>query len=152
MPSEYNAVDPEPCVLMRLLLQLIEGGKRVRGPYLARLELHKRMRENNMNAKELLGDFADLIIEYFRFFGDKQCCTNDIALFLESISREERITVASKLVRDSGISSTTLPQNVSAFVASFARMLLLFGFNWCVPFSCPRSCVDDSVTIALLDP
>ncbi|CAD7093319.1 unnamed protein product [Hermetia illucens] len=93
------------------LCQLIEGGKRVRGPYLARLELHKRMRENNMNAKELLGDFADLIIEYFRFFGDKQCCTNDIALFLESISRDERITVASKLVRDSGISSTTLPQN-----------------------------------------
>lgn len=94
------------------LCQLIEGeGKRVRGPYLARLELHKRMRQNQMNAQELLGDFTQLIIEYFRLFGDKSCCTSDVTLFLTSISLEDRLKLASKLLQETGISSTSLPQN-----------------------------------------
>lgn len=93
--------------------QLIESGeKKVRGPYLARIELHKRMRAHDLNAKELLGDFCELIIEYFRLFGDKSCCTHDITLFLPSISMEERQKLASKLLLESGISSTTLPQHV----------------------------------------
>ncbi|XP_055848195.1 phagocyte signaling-impaired protein [Episyrphus balteatus] len=94
------------------LCQLIEGdGKRVRGPYLARLELHKRMRANQMNAQELLGDFIQLIIEYFRLFGDKSCCTSDVTLFLTSVSLEDRLVLASKLLQETGISSTSLPQN-----------------------------------------
>ncbi|XP_036322766.1 LOW QUALITY PROTEIN: phagocyte signaling-impaired protein [Rhagoletis pomonella] len=94
------------------LCQMIESAERkVRGPYLARLELHKRMRAEGMDAEALLGDFAELIIEYFRLFGDKPCCTHDIALFLPSISMEARQHVATKLLLESGISSTTLPQN-----------------------------------------
>ncbi|XP_067645429.1 phagocyte signaling-impaired protein isoform X2 [Eurosta solidaginis] len=94
------------------LCQMIESAyRKVRGPYLARLELHKRMRAQGMDAEALLGDFTELIIEYFRMFGDKPCCTHDIALFLPSISMETRQQVASKLLLESGISSTTLPQN-----------------------------------------
>uniref|UniRef100_W8AQU8 Phagocyte signaling-impaired protein n=1 Tax=Ceratitis capitata TaxID=7213 RepID=W8AQU8_CERCA len=94
------------------LCQMIESAERkVRGPYLARLELHKRMRAQGMNAESLLGDFSILIIEYFRLFGDKPCCTHDIALFLPSITMEARQQVASKLLLESGISSTKLPQN-----------------------------------------
>lgn len=84
----------------------------MRGPYLARLELHKRMRKLNMDAHKLLGDFAELVIEYFRLFGDKPCCTHDITLFLPSISMEARQELANKLLLESGISSTTLPRNV----------------------------------------
>lgn len=48
-------------------LQLIESGaKVVRGPYLGRLELHHTMTELNENANELLGDFLELLVEYFR--------------------------------------------------------------------------------------
>ncbi|XP_014088725.1 phagocyte signaling-impaired protein isoform X1 [Bactrocera oleae] len=94
------------------LCQMIESAERkVRGPYLARLELHKRMRAQSMDAEALLGDFSVLINEYFRLFGDKPCCTHDIALFLPSISMEGRQQLASKLLLESGISSTTLPQD-----------------------------------------
>lgn len=84
----------------------------MRGPYLARLELYKRMCAHNMDAKQLLGDLSEMITEYFRLFGDKSCCTHDIALFLPTISMQERQELASKLLLESGISSTTLPQNV----------------------------------------
>lgn len=68
------------------------------------------MREQNMDAEKLLGDFAELAIEYFRLFGDKPCCTHDITLFLPSISMQARQELASKLLQD--VSSSTLPQNV----------------------------------------
>lgn len=85
----------------------------MRGPYLARLELHKRMRDNSMNATELLGDYFDLLIEYFHIFGDKKCCANDLKLFIEFLEPYRRPGLASQLIKNSGISSTTLPQNVS---------------------------------------
>ncbi|XP_053958100.1 phagocyte signaling-impaired protein [Anastrepha ludens] len=94
------------------LCQMMEAAERkVRGPYLARLELHKRMRAHGMDAEALLGDFFELITEYFRLFGDKPCCTHDIALFLTSISMDTRQQLSSKLLLESGISSTKLPQN-----------------------------------------
>lgn len=49
------------------LFQLIENGaKPVRGPYLGRLELHHTMVGLNENGNELLGDFLELLVEYFR--------------------------------------------------------------------------------------
>lgn len=49
------------------LSQLIENGaKPVRGPYLGRLELHHTMTELNENGDDLLGDFLELLVEYFR--------------------------------------------------------------------------------------
>lgn len=94
--------------------QIIESSeKKVRGPYLARLELHQRMREHDMDANKLMGEFANLAIDYFRLFGDKPCCTHDISLFLPTISLEGRQELAGKLLVESGISSTNLPKNVS---------------------------------------
>ncbi|EDW59652.1 phagocyte signaling-impaired protein [Drosophila virilis] len=94
------------------LLHIIESSTRkTRGPYLARLELHQRMRAKQLPAQELIGDFDELIIEYFNLFGDKSCCTHDIALFLPSISMEQRQSLANKLLQESGISSNSLPQN-----------------------------------------
>lgn len=97
------------------LLHIIKTSTRkTRGPYLARLELHQRMRAQQMPAQEQIGDFDELIIEYFHLFGDKSCCTHDIALFLPSISMEQRQSLANKLLVESGISSSCLPQNVSS--------------------------------------
>lgn len=94
------------------LLHIIKTSTRkTRGPYLARLELHQRMRAQQMPAQEQIGDFDELIIEYFHLFGDKSCCTHDIALFLPSISMEQRQSLANKLLVESGISSSCLPQN-----------------------------------------
>lgn len=76
------------------------------------------MRAIQLPAQELIGDFDELIIEYFRLFGDKSCCTHDIALFLPSISMEQRQSLAGKLILESNISSTSLPKSVSNFINS----------------------------------
>lgn len=117
--------DDKPSVYLTachdFLKQIIESSERkTRGPYLARLELHKRMRAIQLPAQELIGDFDELIIEYFRLFGDKSCCTHDIALFLPSISMEQRQSLAGKLILESNISSTSLPKSVSNFT-KFAK-------------------------------
>ncbi|KAJ6636490.1 Phagocyte signaling-impaired protein [Pseudolycoriella hygida] len=94
------------------LCQLIESGARVvRGPFLGRLELHHTMTDLNENASELLGDFLELLVEYFRKFGDKACCANDIILFLNFLEAERRAELASRLLEVCEISSTKLPQN-----------------------------------------
>lgn len=98
-----------------LCFQLMEmSERRVRGPYLARLELHKRMQVKDLNAIELLGDFESLIIEYFHLFGDKPCCIQDISIYLPQINTEQRKQLATKLLAETGITATELPQTVSA--------------------------------------
>ncbi|XP_055695660.1 phagocyte signaling-impaired protein isoform X1 [Lutzomyia longipalpis] len=90
---------------------MMEGTKKVRGPYLARLELHRLLRERNKDPVPLLGEYLELLIEYFRLFGDKTCCALDIKMFLEYLPHHERPGFASRLIVECGISSTTLPQN-----------------------------------------
>lgn len=84
----------------------------MRGPYLARLEMHRKMREINLDATTLLGNYQELLIEFFRIFGNKKCCTNDLKIFLEFLDVQQRPDFAAKLLQDSGITSTSLPQNV----------------------------------------
>lgn len=77
------------------------------------MELHRVMRENGLNADELLGDYMDLLINFYNIFGNRICCTNDLKLFLEYLDPNRRPGFASKLLQECGISSTTLPENVS---------------------------------------
>lgn len=71
------------------------------------------MTMHNFNASELLGDFLELLIEYFRLFGNKPCCANDIILFLDCLEPQRRVGLAAKLIQVCEISSTTLPRSVS---------------------------------------
>lgn len=77
--------------------------------------MHKMMREMKLNADDLLGDYQELLVNYFRIFGNKKCCANDLKLFLDYLEPSRRPELASKLIQDTGISSTTLPQDVSDF-------------------------------------
>lgn len=70
------------------------------------------MSENKLNANELLGDFFELLVDYFRTFGDKPSCAKDIILFLDHLEPRRRAGFASKLIQVCEISSTTLPQSV----------------------------------------
>lgn len=99
-----------------LCTQLIDTSrKKIRGPYLGRLELHRVMTTNGHNANELLGDILELLLDYFRIFGDKPCCANDIILFLDCLESTKRTDLASRLLQICEISSTTLPQTVGGF-------------------------------------
>lgn len=72
------------------------------------------MREMKLNADDLLGNYQELLLNYFRMFGNKKCCANDLKLFLEYLEPSRRPELSSKLIQDTGISSTTLPQDVSS--------------------------------------
>jgi N-terminal acetyltransferase B complex non-catalytic subunit len=78
--------------------------------------MHKKMRDLKLDAESLLGDYQDLLIEYFKIFGNKKCCTNDLKMFLEYLDVSRRPEFATKLLQDTGITSTTLPQNVSLII------------------------------------
>lgn len=96
-------------------MQLIDTGDRViRGPYLGRLQMHAVMSANQLNPDGLLGDLLELLVEYFRLFGEKPCCTNDILLFLGGLETNRQTELASRLLQVCEITSTSLPQNVSA--------------------------------------
>lgn len=92
-------------------MELAERG--VRGPYLARLELHKRMQMKGYNAVELLGDFESLITEYFHLFGDKACCIQDISMYMPQIRPEQRKNLAIRLQMETRVSVNYLPETVS---------------------------------------
>lgn len=80
---------------------------------MARLELYRVMMTNEFDAQKLLGEYIEMLIEYFRVFGEKPCCAKDIILFLDDLKEEQKPELASKLIQLCNISATTLPQSVS---------------------------------------
>lgn len=86
--------------------------------------MHRRMRGMKLDADALLGDYQELLIEYFRIFGNKKCCTNDLKMFLEFLDVPRRSDFAAKLLQDTGITSTTLPQNVSCHFLIFLKVMV----------------------------
>uniref|UniRef100_A0A182TUQ7 Phagocyte signaling-impaired protein n=1 Tax=Anopheles melas TaxID=34690 RepID=A0A182TUQ7_9DIPT len=93
------------------LCDIIEAQpKKFRGPYLARLELNRRMVEQRYAEEQLFGKMSDMLAEYFELFADKPCCALDMKLFLEFVKpAHERRTLATKLMNGLGLSSATLP-------------------------------------------
>lgn len=71
------------------------------------------MANNKFDATQLLGEFIEMLIDYFRVFGEKPCCAKDIVLFLDELREEQRPELAAKLIQLCNISATTLPQTVS---------------------------------------
>lgn len=72
--------------------QLIEGmpnGKRLRGPYLARLELWKRLVLNGDDTS-LLGNGVSLCVQYLMVFAHKYCAIPDLRGYLSVIPQKER--------------------------------------------------------------
>ncbi|XP_058822286.1 phagocyte signaling-impaired protein [Topomyia yanbarensis] len=82
-----------------------------RGPYLARLELNRLMVENKYDKEQLFGELTDLLLDYFRLFGDKTCCANDLKMFLEYVDPAKRPGFAAKLMQECRINPVTLPSS-----------------------------------------
>lgn len=78
------------------------------------MELHRIMAKNDCNATELLGDFVELLIDYFRTFGDKPCCARDVILFSDYLDSSQQAKLLVRLQDECKTSLTILPQSVSA--------------------------------------
>lgn len=88
----------------------------LRGPYLARFELCNHLAKQGIDSNDLLGETVELFIEYFRKFGHKQCCVSDLRRYIPLLSADKQADLAARLIKDVGISATSVPQSVSVYV------------------------------------
>ncbi|KAI8441951.1 hypothetical protein MSG28_005623 [Choristoneura fumiferana] len=71
------------------LVESMSSGRVLRGPYLARLELWKRLSVDG-DPTELLGSGVALCVQYLRVFANKPCAVPDLRPYLEMIPQSER--------------------------------------------------------------
>lgn len=98
---------------MILILFLFALVFQLRGPYLARFELCSKLLEHKMNPVDIVGDISGLFVEYFRKFGHKQCTVSDLRGYLRLLDQDKLTDLATRLIKDVGISATSVPQSVS---------------------------------------
>uniref|UniRef100_A0A7M4F8B1 N-alpha-acetyltransferase 25, NatB auxiliary subunit n=1 Tax=Crocodylus porosus TaxID=8502 RepID=A0A7M4F8B1_CROPO len=60
-----------------------KSSRPLRGPYLAKLELIRRLQHRGCNDEYKLGDPEELMFQYFKKFGDKPCCLTDLKVFVD---------------------------------------------------------------------
>jgi N-terminal acetyltransferase B complex non-catalytic subunit len=113
--GDMETVDdtPEKCheFICRIVENGADNGFLLRGPYLARFELCSKLVKRNVDASDVLGETIELFIEYFRKFGHKPCCVSDLRLYLNLLDGEKKAELSSRLIKDVGISSTSVPQS-----------------------------------------
>lgn len=115
--NDLDVVDDTPEKAHEFICRLVENGTDngylLRGPYLARFELCSKLVQKNMDTTDLLGETTELFIEYFRKFGHKPCCVSDLRLYLNLLDSERKTELATRLMKDIGISDTSVPKTVS---------------------------------------
>ncbi|OXB84893.1 UNVERIFIED_CONTAM: hypothetical protein H355_016015 [Colinus virginianus] len=108
----------------------------LRGPYLAKLELIRRLRCRGCNDEYKLGDPEELMFQYFIKFGDKPCCFTDLKVFVDLLPSSQYTKFISQLLEVIPLSSTTeseiaLPADIKALqqhlcVVQLSRLLGIY--------------------------
>ncbi|KAG7476624.1 hypothetical protein MATL_G00084890 [Megalops atlanticus] len=78
----------------------VEDGKEsrpLRGPYLARLELIRRLRGRGCPEELQLGEPLELMFQYFVKFGEKPCCITDLKIFLDLLTPDQHVQFINRL-------------------------------------------------------
>ncbi|RVE40971.1 hypothetical protein evm_014380 [Chilo suppressalis] len=71
------------------LVESMTSGRTLRGPYLARLELWKRLSESG-DPTSLLGSGVALCVQYLRVFANKPCAVPDLRPYMAMLPQKER--------------------------------------------------------------
>lgn len=115
--NDLDTVDDTPEKAHEFICRLVENGADngylLRGPYLARFELCCKLAQKNIDTTDLLGETTELFIEYFRKFGHKPCCVSDLKIYLNLLDGDRKAELAARLMKDIGISETSVPNSVS---------------------------------------
>lgn len=75
----------------------------LRGPFLAKLELLKRLKHRKKDETRLLSEVepnVQLLEQYYDKFGDKPCCFSDIRPYMELLPAEEQVSVSDVFIKD----------------------------------------------------
>ncbi|XP_069475602.1 N-alpha-acetyltransferase 25, NatB auxiliary subunit [Ambystoma mexicanum] len=110
--------------------------RQLRGPYLAKLELIRRLRHRGCNDEYKLGEPEDLMVQYFKMFGDKPCCFTDLKVFVDLLSPSKYSNFINRLLSSLPLSAPSdeklaLPEDIKTLqrhlcVAHLTRVLGLY--------------------------
>lgn len=118
-----NSVDNTPEKCHEFICQLVESmssGRTLRGPYLARLELWKRLAvDGDQYPTSLLGSGLALCVQYLRVFAHKPCAVADLRPYLPMIPQKEREENARDFLTCLGLDENSHPETVSYNKFSF---------------------------------
>ncbi|XP_022536484.2 N-alpha-acetyltransferase 25, NatB auxiliary subunit [Astyanax mexicanus] len=81
----------------RVAAEEVKESRPLRGPYLARLELIRRLRQRSCSEEQQLGDPLELMFQYFVKFGDKPCCITDLKIFLDLLLPDQCVQFINRL-------------------------------------------------------
>ncbi|KAF4108499.1 hypothetical protein G5714_011258 [Onychostoma macrolepis] len=82
----------------RVTTEEAKESKHLRGPYLARLELIRRLRERSCPEAQQLGEPLELMFQFFVKFGDKPCCITDLKIFLDLLTPDQHVQFINRLM------------------------------------------------------
>ncbi|XP_052463548.1 N-alpha-acetyltransferase 25, NatB auxiliary subunit isoform X2 [Carassius gibelio] len=82
----------------RIATEEAKESKHLRGPYLARLELIRRLRERSCPEAQQLGEPLELMFQFFVKFGDKPCCITDLTIFLDLLAPDQYVQFINRLM------------------------------------------------------
>ncbi|XDV54833.1 hypothetical protein PO909_023036 [Leuciscus waleckii] len=80
----------------RLATEDAKESKHLRGPYLACLELIRRLRERSCPEVQQLGEPLELMFQFFVKFGDKPSCITDLKIFLDLLAPDQHVQVSAR--------------------------------------------------------
>nr|XP_006640345.2 PREDICTED: N-alpha-acetyltransferase 25, NatB auxiliary subunit isoform X1 [Lepisosteus oculatus] len=103
----------------RIRAEEARGARQRRGPFLARLELIRRLRQRADPEETQLGDPLELMFQYFVKFGDKPCCISDLRIFLDLLIPAQHVQFINRLMETVPLStppegSVALPADIKA--------------------------------------
>lgn len=94
------------------IVESMSAGRTLRGPYLARLELWRRLSIEG-DPTSLLGDGVALCVQYLRVFAHKPCAVPDLRQYLAMIPQKEREEKCRDFLTCLGFDENSEPDNVS---------------------------------------
>uniref|UniRef100_A0ABM5F1U7 N-alpha-acetyltransferase 25, NatB auxiliary subunit isoform X1 n=1 Tax=Pogona vitticeps TaxID=103695 RepID=A0ABM5F1U7_9SAUR len=108
----------------------------LRGPYLAQLELIRRLSSRGCSEEHTFGDPEELMFQYFKRFGDKPCCFTDLRVFIDLLPSTQYTKFINRLLGIVPLSSPSegqaaLPASIKALqqhlcVVQLTRLLGLY--------------------------
>ncbi|KAG0004483.1 N-alpha-acetyltransferase 25, NatB auxiliary subunit [Entomortierella chlamydospora] len=98
-----------------------EGKTPKRGPFLAQIELEKRVQEKIGDNKATV---LDLLVAYFGKFGSKTCCFEDLSVYISNLDKEDALGFCKRLKETFGEKSETVKDiAIQINIARFERFI-----------------------------
>lgn len=92
-----NKIDDCVVFLVEIQKKNKNAEHHLRGPYLAIMEFFIQLQEISMDPEIHFGYFTDLLLVYFKHFGTKTCCLNDLRPYLDKLSESQVKTLLDEI-------------------------------------------------------